>query len=68
MSLIAARRGESNVERIVRRRFCPRCGTRISRSANKCAYCRKFLPRWTHIAGIALLFIILLLLLWFLTS
>ena len=64
MPPIATRRGEvGNGTSAHRRRFCTRCGTRVSRSANKCGYCRRYLPRWKHLAGIALVFIVLLIVL-----
>jgi hypothetical protein len=45
VALIAARGGGVNsVGRARRRRYCPRCSTRVSRSANRCGYCRKLLP------------------------
>lgn len=38
-----------------RKRFCPHCATRVSRSANRCGYCRKRLPSWRRVAAVALL-------------
>ena len=42
-----------------RKRFCPRCANRVSRSANRCGYCRKFLPSRRRVAAMTLLFIVL---------
>jgi hypothetical protein len=41
--------------RASRRRYCPNCATRVSRSAKRCGYCRKLLPNWRRVAVIALL-------------
>lgn len=38
-----------------RRRYCPQCATRVSRSANRCGYCRKRLPNWRRTAVVVLL-------------
>jgi hypothetical protein len=50
-----------------RKRHCARCGTRVSRSSNKCGYCGRFsLSRKSIAAGVAvtaLMFISLLFLL-----
>jgi predicted amidophosphoribosyltransferase len=45
--------------RSTRKRFCPRCANRVSRSANRCWCCGKFLPSRRGVAAIALLFIVL---------
>ncbi|HEX8355184.1 MAG TPA: hypothetical protein VF611_19930 [Pyrinomonadaceae bacterium] len=61
MSLIAARGG--GVEpggRASRKRYCPHCSTRVSRSANRCGYCRKFLLSRRRVASIAALLLTVL--------
>ncbi|MCA1613262.1 MAG: hypothetical protein LC800_03705 [Acidobacteria bacterium] len=43
------------------KKFCPRCGDRVSRSANRCHNCRAFVvPSWPRVAGLAGLAFLLL--------
>ena len=51
---------EGHREGASRRRFCPQCSTRVSRSANRCGYCRKFLPSRRLAAYVALLITVLI--------
>ena len=56
---VEAGRGAGHNGRAERRRYCPHCASRVSRSANRCGYCRRLLPSRKRIAAIVLLLAIL---------
>lgn len=40
---------------VKRKRYCPQCRTRVSRSAKKCGYCGKHLLSWSSLTVITLI-------------